>query len=148
MFSDTRDSWLEIAAKIGQNVCRKQCRVAEATGNIAHNVFRRKFRRFRRTTPDSGLVQRRANRRCAVLSRSGQRPNGARLGAGLDRCLIAQMFPNFPDGQPEASFLAHPPLAPPSQSLLLQRKTACPSRSPQEQQAHPSEMDKCLAMPE
>jgi hypothetical protein len=43
--SDTRDRWLEIAAKIGQNVCGKQCRVAEVTGNIAHNVFRRNFRR-------------------------------------------------------------------------------------------------------
>ena len=32
---------------------------------------------------DSGLVQRRANRRCAALSRSVQRLKGARLSAGL-----------------------------------------------------------------
>ena len=31
----------------------------------------------------SGLVQRRANRRCAGLSRSVQRPKGAGLSAGL-----------------------------------------------------------------
>ena len=31
----------------------------------------------------SGLVQRRANRRCAALSRSVQRPQGARLSAML-----------------------------------------------------------------